>query len=363
MKQNYPMKTKKQRSKFYHLFNWMIAAIIIGVVLNIGLLFWSGESPVLKQVSGVFLQHWWLLVPLSLLTWFTHAFRMRLWSIYLKKTITWRDSLRIAVGTDLGAAVSPTSLGGGPAKLALLMQKGFSGTEATLLTLLGSIEDYIFFMAFLVLVICLKPDQIADLLLPIFNNLNLSVVIFTTLLLLVIVAAWLLLNHFRSNRNSENRLIIRVAKISNHIRIFFSTLRKILTDGKLFLGINLVITSVQWLGRYAIILVLLSYNGVAYDVVDVIYHQFVVFALMGLAPTPGATVGAEAAFFLLFKSMVPENLITSLTLMWRFFLHYFPLIAGVFVYFLLSRNGYKFNIFSTTNKSAPGSNEQPQMIS
>ncbi|MEZ4762362.1 MAG: hypothetical protein R3C26_03865 [Calditrichia bacterium] len=196
-------------------------------------------------------------------------------------------------------------------------KKGFSGTEATLLTLLGSIEDYIFFMAFLVLVICLKPDQIADLLLPIFDNLNLSVVIFTTLLLLVIAAAWLLLNHFRSNRKSENRLIFRVAKITNHIRTFFSTLRKILIDGKLFLGINLAITSVHWLGRYAIILVLLSYNGVAYDVVDVIYHQFVVFALMGLAPTP-AQLSERKRRFLLFKSMVPENLITSLTLMWRF---------------------------------------------
>jgi uncharacterized membrane protein YbhN (UPF0104 family) len=46
-------------------------------------------------------------------------------------------------------------------------------------------------------------------------------------------------------------------------------------------------------------------------------------------PTPGATGGAEATFFLLFEKQIPKDLLPLITSTWRFFMYYMMLFTAV----------------------------------
>jgi uncharacterized membrane protein YbhN (UPF0104 family) len=63
-----------------------------------------------------------------------------------------------------------------------------------------------------------------------------------------------------------------------------------------------------------------------------------VFVVTAVVPTPGASGGAEAAFFLLFGPHVPRGALGLLTASWRFVTYYLQLAIGAVVFLALDRS-------------------------
>src|SRR4030067_848062 len=87
-----------------------------------------------------------LAAALVFVPWIAHSLRILIWGHAFGKNLTFGESFRTAVATDLGAAIAPSTIGGSYAKLGILASFGFSPGEATLVTLLGTFEDGAFFI-------------------------------------------------------------------------------------------------------------------------------------------------------------------------------------------------------------------------
>src|SRR5690606_28502095 len=94
--------------------------------------------------------------------------------------------------------------------------------------------------------------------------------------------------------------------------------------------------AVQWIARYSVISALVAYLG--YPVQPVLFWllQWVVFTLMAMIPTPGAAGGAEAAFYLIYSALLPEQVIGLATAGWRFLTFYLQLGLASVLFFLLN---------------------------
>jgi len=72
--------------------------------------------------------------------------------------------------------------------------------------------------------------------------------------------------------------------------------------------------------------------------------QWAVFWLGFLVPTPGGTIGVEAAFFFVFTAFIPESVIGVAAALWRFFTFYLLLILDALLFILLHAKAKKRNV-------------------
>ena len=88
----------------------------------------------------------------------------------------------------------------------------------------------------------------------------------------------------------------------------------------------------QWLVRYIVIYTLLLSLGVEVSFFEtMILGWFVYFAILFI-PTPGPVLGAEAAFYLIFASLLSADLIGLVTFGWRFLTFYMQLTLGIILF-------------------------------
>jgi uncharacterized membrane protein YbhN (UPF0104 family) len=84
---------------------------------------------------------------------------------------------------------------------------------------------------------------------------------------------------------------------------------------------------------------LVAFLGAPVDPVLFFLLQWVVFTAMMFIPTPGASGGAEAAFYLVYSALIPAGIIGLATAGWRFFTFYLQLGLGSLVFALLNVEG------------------------
>ena len=130
----------------HKLFSKLLFLIPLGVIGNIAFSLATVDRALVRSMAHFKPGYLARAMLLSIVPWLTGSLRLLIWGRFLGKELHYRDTFRIAVGAELGAAVSPPMVGGGPVKTWMLMQRGFCGGTALSLTLLESLEDAIFFL-------------------------------------------------------------------------------------------------------------------------------------------------------------------------------------------------------------------------
>ena len=129
------------------LFSKLFYLIPIGIIGNILYSLLSADPAMMRSVvqfSPVYLV---LALLLSVVPWFTGSLRLFIWARFLGKCGAHIGNMfKIVISAELGAAVSPPIVAGGPVKVWMLMQQGFSGSKALSLTVLEGFEDAVFFV-------------------------------------------------------------------------------------------------------------------------------------------------------------------------------------------------------------------------
>ncbi|MDA8422160.1 MAG: hypothetical protein M0Z89_02375, partial [Nitrospiraceae bacterium] len=96
-----------QAKRIPSLLNKLFLLIPIGVAGNIIFLFVFTDHEMFGSVRRFSPAYFCIALFLSLVPWFTGSLRMFLWSRFLGKAVRYRDMFHIALGAELGAAVSP----------------------------------------------------------------------------------------------------------------------------------------------------------------------------------------------------------------------------------------------------------------
>ncbi|MBN1541513.1 flippase-like domain-containing protein [candidate division KSB1 bacterium] len=288
------------------------------------------------------LRYLFLAVGLALLPWLTHTIRLIIWTDFLGQPVRFRESFRIVLATELGSSISPTAIGGGYIKLGMLVQKGLSPGRAASLMTLGTLEDFVFF-AFAIPFAVWRTSALQ---VPVVRDLIQAIRIDRFVWILVAILClwffWRIIRPTQMGRRLRNTPFAQKArvKLCQSAQDFFAAYRMIASRGKKHFLLSLLLTAVQWISRYTVISALLAFFDLPYNALQFFLLQWIVFTLMTFVPTPGAAVGAEASFYLIYGAFVPREMLGIVTALWRFFTYYLQLSLGsLLLGYLNTRSG------------------------
>jgi glycosyltransferase 2 family protein len=286
-------------------------------------------------------------LALTLVPWFTGTLRLMVWSRFLRYRIPFRDLFRMTLVVDLGAAISPTAIGGEAFRWGMLVRRGVKPGSAAMMALIPKIEDAVFFFGFAL------PFSLA------WTGAWRTPALGSTARLLsenalTVVAAgfaigaatWLVMRVVlgggagrRVRATAARRwrpLRRRLRRTRREAAIAFGL---VLRRGKARFALTLVLTTIHWGARYSVLSVLALFIGVPFDPVLFWLLQWVVFTFMSFVPTPGAAGGAEIAFTAIYAPLLPVGVIGLATATWRFFTFYVPAGLAALVFSLTARSG------------------------
>jgi uncharacterized protein (TIRG00374 family) len=312
------------------LFQKLFFLIPIGIIVNVLFYLTTTDRQSLASVLHFSPVYFALAMLLSILPWFTSSIRLLIWSRFLGNRINFSSVFKITIGAELGAAVSPTLIGGSAVKIGMLMRRGFSGGTALSLSALENIEDTIFFLVMVPSALTLTSSWDLPQIMTVLKNIrNPSMWMLLGGILICISAVFVLVQ--RKSKNAKQRpagLAVLKGKVQSLYSNFITTYRRIGREGKFVFAVTMTLTSLQWLCRYSIISLLLASLGIPVRPILFMVLQVFVFALMTLVPTPGATGGAEVMFSLMYRAFVPDGTIGLVTAGWRFLTFYFLLLLA-----------------------------------
>lgn len=328
---------------FDKLFRTALIVVPIGVLGNIIFSLVATDREILRSLLE-FPRHYLVLaVALALLPWLMNTLRLYIWTRFFGYPVSLRDAYQITLGMDLGAAVSPTAVGGGLFRWGMLVQRGVSPGAAASLATLPTFEDAIFFAIALPLAVYLSASW--DL--PVFRQIGPYLLDDVTLALAIVFGllfvAWVLTRLVLTGglgRRAQEKGQRWFARARHRVRIAWSDASEVFLligrRGKARFALSLTLTAVHWIARYSVISALVAFLGLPVDPILFWVLQWVVFSFMAMVPTPGAVGGAEAAFYLIYGAVLPERAIGIATAGWRFLTFYLQIGLAAVIFTLLN---------------------------
>jgi uncharacterized protein (TIRG00374 family) len=320
----------------------LIVVIPLAFAGNIIYILLTSELEILQQLRNYSLWYLALAAVLVFIPWLAHSARILIWSVAFDKKMTLSDSFKTAVATDVGGAIAPTAIGGSYVKLALLARFGFSPGEATLVTLLGTLEDAFFFIFAIPISLAITGAWDNPGIRQVGDNIETFWPYLTGLGLIASLAYVLLkirrkIGPLRRNGTDPTNMSL-VTRIRERIGVYktqfltaldFVRRRHIAT----FIACAFL-AGIGWICRYSVITLLAEGLGCDADPILLFMLQWVVFTLMTMFPTPGAVGGAELSFALIYRGVLPAESIPILMGGWRFLTFYLLMIVGAIIVLL-----------------------------
>jgi glycosyltransferase 2 family protein len=332
------------RGRLDRVFRTSMLVIAVGVLGNVAFSLLVTDRELLRSLAEFPRHYLALAILLGLVPWLTHTLRLHLWTWFLGHRIGVRESFRIVLATELGASVSPTAVGGAFFKWGLLVQRGVRPGAAASITTLPTVEDAIFFLFALPVAIYLSRAWELPLFQEIGGQISGNLLVAALAVGTVIGLLWALSRLLFAGRFGERARDVSVRWLGRGRRRLrtvvgdgLAVFRLVATKGGWRLPLSLSLTAVGWIARYSVISALAAFLGAPVDPVLFWLFQWVVFTLMAFIPTPGATGGAEAAFFLIYGSFLPDRVIGLATAGWRFLTFYLQLAIAAVVFAVMSR--------------------------
>ena len=339
------MRTSSRKINLKKVFNRLFLFISLGIFAHLIFLLITTEKDILLQVWDIHLKYLLFIAILVMIPWLCHAARMYIWTRFLDAGITYGQALKCAVVTDLGASITPTLIGGGPIKIGMLINYKVSPTKAGIIVGLGTLEDIVFYSSGIALATFFIRDSIISIIDAVIGFLWENWYIPVGLLIIATLIFWLrqtgrmvgnlsIIDKLPKNFKRETlKFLIAIRKT---FREAGQTFRFILRYGKLRFLLSFFLLLTQWFSKFSILAVILYALDIEVDMISIYIKQWLVWLTMIFIPTPGASGGAEASFFLLFGANIPTRMLTLVVSVWRFFTYYFIMLSAILVYQLVT---------------------------
>jgi len=304
--------------------------LALGVAANVAFAWASGAlAPAASRLLGS--PALYAAAALALAPWLTHAARLLVWARFFGRPLGPRSALECVLANEVGSAITPTAVGGGYAKLLLLVQKGFTPGTAASLMVLGSVEDYACFLLVLPEALALSGGWRPSFAIPGLSHLSHRAIA-------IALAVALLAGVLVTSRAAVRRLHVLTGwrqRLGAARRDFVAAFRLIAARGKARIALTLGLAVVHWACRFGVAAVLLAAIGSPLNPARVFLLQLVVYVAGAVVPTPGGAFGVETVFFLAYRPLVPREILPALVASWRLLTFYLPLALGAGLFALL----------------------------
>lgn len=341
---NLPRNYKFNAANVRRLLKILLIIIPLAVAGNIIYVIIATEPGILKHLNNF--NGWYLAFAVALVffPWLAQTSRILIWGRVFKREIKSGQAFRTVLAAEIGAAITPTMLGGGYAKLGFLIGYGFSAAEATLVTFLGTLVDGVFFAIALPISLywsrAWENPHVVRAWRGLISNWETALIVIGLLLVILFIIRKLNLTFNKSNLESSEELprgfVPRaIARIERFRLDFFSAAGFVLHKGKGAFAACVLVAGIGWCGRYGAISALVFGLGYPVDPVLFFLLQWVVFTTMTMIPTPGAIGGAEISFAFIYNGLIPSAIIPIATSAWRFVTFYLTVGLGSLIFSLI----------------------------
>ncbi len=318
-------------SKVFRRIRWWLP---LGVLANVLYSLINGEPAAWNDLLTFSAPYLLLALLLSLAPWWLNTLRLWGWLRCLGKPASLSTCFNIILGAELGAAVSPTAIGGGAVKVVLLMRLGLPAGRALTVISLGTIEDAC--CNVLVIPIILFSTGTWQLLMnpALLDRLG-RILPMAGLIVGGLIVLFFCLDRFARGGRLIQTCRVRLRKTKRDWVQSWQLIRE--RGGKRFV-INTSIGVVQWSLRYMIFAALAAGLGAPVKLLLFASLQWLCMMFMMLSPTPGAAGGAEAIFLFLHADILPENTAAVMMTGWRLLTFYLVNLLGIVAYLAFSRS-------------------------
>lgn len=313
----------------------LLIIVIIGVVGNLAFCLWTTDRQKFVELLRLDGRYLLLAMLLTLVPLLGHTVRTIMWTRFLGYRIGLAKLFRIVLANELAASITPTAVGGGPLKIAMLVQAGLRTGAAACVTTLPTLEDLLFFIVAVPVAMTISSSWNH----PVFNliadGIDLHWVV-PCLIVGVIGGGGLALLcrkvGLRIRRWEGLQEQLKATGVD-----FLNVCRTIGGTGKSRLLLSVIIAGIQWICRNAVAAMLVASLGVEVEFIRFLLLQWLIFILTLFIPTPGATGGSEALFYLIFKPLLPKEILAVTIGGWRFLTFYWVMIiSAILLYILLN---------------------------
>lgn len=318
--------------------NTFIKIGLQGLVLTVAastvvILFTSSDQTFHLLRQNIRLSHLPLLAIPILISWICNGTRFWLMSRCIHKPLSYRRSVAIAIASEFGIAASPGGVGGTAVRLSFLKKSGIPYSDGGALLAADIFLDVLFFSL-------LAPFAIITLFqqLPSEPNWQLNTPS-PHLLYLLLIPLLLYLNRNRLHLTLKKRSFYQHYRLAARLRVWKQKLiesfqngkaatRRIFSQHRGHLCINLLLTALQFCSRYSVLPISIWLLGSNISPLPLIFIQGMLYLIGMVVIAPGGGGSIEILAAIILPRFISIELTGVTILLWRFFTYHFYLLVG-----------------------------------
>ncbi len=316
-------------------------AISLGVsLISMGIIFaFTAKGNEFNQIFQINYRYLVGLIGVYIFQWLIGGLRIKIAAEGLQKKMDFFRGVKISFCGDYFALVTPSSIGGQPAKIFMLSKGEEKYGKNSAIVILENATEAFFFLFMIPLVIFQNPILFKGL-----KNYSWALVPLIVLFVLGVIYVFMVKSHwiiiaidkvltFPILRKfiKENRKKKIVDVVKQEISDFVSAIKHYFKHSKIHLLGTMLLSVVYWSLRFTLLYFVIKGFGINITFWLVFQLQILLFFFTVFVPVPGG--GAEFILALLLKNFIPLGVISGVILNWRIFTYFITLLVGTLVVF------------------------------
>lgn len=290
----------------------------------------------LKSISITGTTIFWFIVALLLMVGRDLGFTIR-YRYLTEKMLTWKQSLKITLLAEFGTAVTPSSVGGSSMAILFLTKENVPVGRSTAMVFITMLLDEMFFVVTFPLLLLFVPvselfPEVSAIQIGVITLFIAAYIVKVLICICLIVGLffrpqairWLLIKAFRLP--FLRRWHLQAVKAGDDIIL---SAREIRGKGISYWFPLIMATGLSWCSRFLVVNALFMAFFPVHDHLLIFGRQFVMWILMILSFTPGASGLSELIFKQYLSALIPlAGLVPIIILLWRLLSYYNYLFIG-----------------------------------
>ncbi|NPA75818.1 MAG: flippase-like domain-containing protein [Euryarchaeota archaeon] len=315
---------------------WFILSVAISAV-TLAIIFWWTITPeALDKIAEI-------PIIIIIIAIFAHIGNLFFWSLRIKilaksvgENVPFYRCFKIVMVNLFVAAITPSGMGGEPARIYMLAEGNMSGGDATAVTIGERIIDFIFFSAALPVFFLLLGMNI--------DIGEIKYYLITVAVILILGGAGLAYMVIRSEKvkkklgklerlvglfvKDEKKRKHTMSKIEYEFDTFAKSTKSLFSMNKLYLAVAFIFTMLMWFVDFTIPSLILIGLGMDPDWLFMFTVQLIVVLVTIIPISPGGSGLAEFVSYVLYSQHMPASIAGIVVVLWRVLTFYPNLVLG-----------------------------------
>lgn len=327
-----------------HLKRYLLIAVGVSVGAIVLISFWTMDKKTFKAVARIDVFSFALVLALVIGKWVSECARYQLILRAMGRRLPFRNTSKAVLGGAFSGAVTPYRTATIPVQILFFTRYGLTGGEATAVATTGAALSILLLTISLPIILILSASKI-----------HVGFGIRSLLVMAAIIGFFVFVFAMYSMRdpNRFSRAMTKLTparyrsrpgfvefrdRLAGVMEDFSASLQRLLKAPRRLLGAIVGLSVIFWVSQAFVGALILRGLGYPQYFWKAVLAQIVVESILPFTPVPGESGVAEGTFAAVFGLIIQKNILAVVTLAWRFFMFYLPLVGLGTAFVLATRD-------------------------